>query len=98
MSDDFWSSQAIRDFIIGMSGGLAGAISSRKIIIREIFRHVMVGGMAAVIVGPAISIYYGTPYAATVWFTGVVGVGLCQGAILLVSVGSKAMSKRLKND
>jgi hypothetical protein len=98
MSDDFWSSQTVRDFILGMSGGFAGAISMRRISLLELFRHVTVGGMAAIGVGPAISIYFGTHYAATIWFTGVVGIFLCQGAIHLVNRWFAGVSKRLKND
>jgi hypothetical protein len=98
MSDDFWSSQTLRVILIGMSGGFAGAISARTFSLWELFRHVTVGGIAAIMVGPYATVYFGTALVPTVWFTGVVGVIVCQGAIHVVKRWFGISSKRVKND
>jgi hypothetical protein len=99
MSDDFWSSQNISNFLLGASGGFAGVYSlGRKVTYGEMVRHVVVGGMAAVVLGPEISAALGTPSAGTIWVTGVGGVGLCQGIIWLIKCWFGAIGKRIRND
>jgi hypothetical protein len=98
MSDDLWSSQTVRDFLLGVSGGFAGAVSLPRITLLELFRHVTCGGITAIVLGPVLSDKLGTPSAATIWFTGVVGVAICQGAMIAVKRGFIGIAKRLRND
>jgi len=96
MSDDFW-----RDFLIGLSGSFAGALSNRKPLSKigfgELIKHLIVGTMAAVVIGPVIADKIGYD-AAVIWFTGVCGMVICQYAIRLADTWFGVMDKRMKND
>jgi hypothetical protein len=101
MDDGFWSSHTVRDLLLGMSGGFAGTGPLRKAGFLELCRHVIVGGMSAIACGPAISDRLeatGVYYIAIIWLTGVVGVGIGQGAIMVVEWWFGSFIKRIKND
>ena len=101
MDDGFWSSHTVRDLLFGMSGGFAGTGPLRKAGYLELCRHIIVGGMAAVACGPAISDRLdatGTYYIAIIWLTGVGGVAICQGVVVLVERWFGSIVKRMKND
>jgi hypothetical protein len=101
MSDDFWSSHIVRDLLLGMSGGFAGTGPLRKAGYLELCRHIIVGGLAAIACGPAISAKLdmtGSYYIATIWLTGVAGVAICQGAVWVVEMWFGSLVKRIKND
>lgn len=87
--------------MLGMSGGFAGTGPIRNAGYLELCRHVIVGGMAAIACGPAISDRLdatGVYYIAVIWLTGVAGVALCQGFIMLVEWWFGSLIKRMKND
>jgi hypothetical protein len=95
MPDDFFGIH-VRDFVMGMQGGIANILAFRKLKLADIFATVIVGGLTANYLGSTIgeiiarylsgTVSRETSHDLGVYFVGAAGGVICKGIVDMVSL------------
>jgi hypothetical protein len=93
---DFFPGINLRDFVIGVQGGISGIFLLRKPTPRAIIGSVIAGGFTANYAGAAIAAFSGgwLSHDLSVYLSGVGGLAICHGVVEIVNYFVNSWTKR----